>query len=239
MIPAIKRGDILIIDDEDDVGRLLRYNLKTEGFNVHNCARVDEVNRQDLQQMRLVIVSAVGHNASGIDLIKDIRSDTRLSNVAIILCSNPEGEEFIVKAFEYGIDDYLVKPYSLREMLARINAVLRRFPNHPPVIRNKVIEEITLHNLDLKLDITNRKLTKGNSVVPLTKTEYAILEFLVKHPNNFYTRDKIFEELWDGDSKVNVRIVDTNISRLRKKLGETSKCLLNRYGLGYAFFDKE
>lgn len=237
MEQAGNRGHILIIDDEDDIGRLLRYNLKTEGFEVHTYSSVKEINMQDLQQMRIVIVNGMEQEITGIDLINMMKANPKLENIPVILCTFPIGEEFIVHAFDIGVDDFISKPYSLREMLARINAVLRRYPNVVTAPRNKVVEGITIKHLNMHIDTTNHKVVIAGTTLPLTKTEYTIFEYLVKNANNFYTRDQIFEEVWKYDSTVNVRIVDTNISRLRKKLGDASKALINRYGLGYAFMD--
>lgn len=236
MKPTGQRGIILIIDDEDDASRLLRYNLKTEGFEVQINSSVKEIDMRELEHMRMVIVNGMNHEITGLDLINIMKSNPRLEKIPIILCAYSEGEEFIVNAFDLGFDDFVSKPYSQREMLARINAVLRRYPEVERP-RPKVIEGITIKRLNMHIDTTNHKVVLSGATLPLTKTEYSIFEYLVKNANNFYTRDQIFGEIWKDDSSVNVRIVDTNISRLRKKLGDASKSLINRYGMGYAFMD--
>lgn len=234
----VQRGNIVIVDEEDDIGRLLRYNLKTEGFEVHIYSSVKDVYVRDLDQMRMAIINGMSQGAAGIDLIRVMKRDPKLENIPIIMCAVPLGDNYVTEAFDLGIDDLVYKPYSLREMLARINAVLRRYPYTMPANTTKPLEGITIKNLEIHIDTTNHKVIHQNNVLPLTKTEYSILEYLVRNANNFYTRNQIFSEVWKNDSTVNVRIVDTNISRLRKKLGEASKCLVNRYGLGYAFVDK-
>lgn len=234
----VQRGNILIVDEEDDISRLLRYNLKTEGFEVHIYSSVKDVCVHDLDQMRMAIINGINQGPAGMELIKEMKNDPRLEHIPVILCALPIGDSFVTEAFDLGIDDLVYKPYSLREMLARINAVLRRYPYTMPTHATKPLEGITIKNLGIYIDTTNHKVVHQNNVLPLTKTEYSILEYLVRNANNFFTRNQIFSEVWKDDSTVNVRIVDTNISRLRKKLGEASKYLVNRYGLGYAFVDK-
>lgn len=240
MKAAGTRGNILIIDDEDEVGKLLRYNLKSEGYNVHVFTSIDELDRSTLSQMRMLIVNAMTHDYTGLDLLSELKSNPATEKIPFILCCVPDNEELILDAFGLGVDDFVKKPYSLREMHARINAVLRRYPYETPKEQDEDNDtnSPSLPHHDLHLDTTNRAALHLGNIIPLTKTEYAILEFLIKNIGNFYTRDQIFAEIWKDDSSVNVRIVDTNISRLRKKLGDASKYIINRYGMGYAFIGK-
>lgn len=240
MKAAGNRGNILIIDDEDEVGKLLRYNLKSEGYNVHVFTTIDELDRSTLSQMRMLIVDAMTHDYTGLDLLTELKSNPATEKIPFILCCVPDNEELILDAFGLGVDDFVKKPYSLREMHARINAVLRRYPNvdTSDEAEDKENNSLTLHHHNLQIDTANRVVLHLGNIIQLTKTEYAILEFLIKNIGNFYTREQIFAEIWKDDSSVNIRIVDTNISRLRKKLGEASKCIINRYGMGYAFMGK-
>ena len=241
MISAGTCGNILIIDDNDEAGKMLRQNLTTEGFNVHTFDTIGEVDRSMLTHMRMVIVNAMTHDFTGLDLLTELKSNPDTKRIPIMICCMPENEEVILDAFELGVDDFVKKPYSQREMRARIHAVLRRYPFEQPsdeeLSEDEDSDKIHLRHLDLKIDTTNRVVQYLGNHLPLTKTEYSIFEFLIKNSEKFYTRDQIFAEIWKDDSSVNVRIVDTNISRLRKKLGEASKCLINRYGLGYAFLE--
>lgn len=239
MKPQTQRGNILIVDVEDDIGRLLRYNLRTEGYEVHTYPSVEDIYGQDLEHMRMVVINGEERETAAFDFIRTMKRNPKHEDIPVLLCAPPSDDEYIIKVFDLGIDDLVYKPYSLREMLARINAVLRRYPYRMPVSQPKVIEGITIRHLGIRIDTTNHKVECDGSVLPLTKTEYSIFEYLVKNANNFYTRNQIFSEVWKDDSTVNVRIVDTNISRLRKKLGDASKSLVNRYGLGYAFVDKK
>lgn len=221
---------------------MLRYNLKTEGYNVHTHTTIDELDRSTLTQMRMLIVNAMNHKFTGMDLLTEMKADPATEKIPFILCCVPENEEMILDAFGLGVDDFVKKPYSLREMHARINAVLRRYPYEAPDEQGEIDGDtdsgMIFRQLDLQVDTANRVVLHFGKIIPLTKTEYAIFEFLMRHADNFYNRDQIFSEIWKDDSSVNVRIVDTNISRLRKKLGDASKCIINRYGLGYAFVGK-
>lgn len=242
MLLEATRGNILIIDDDDDLGKMLRLNLKAEGFNVHKFHSINEVDRSILTQMRMVIVNAMTHEFTGLDFLAELKSKPLTEKIPIMICCVPENEEVILDAFELGVDDFVKKPYSLREMHARINAVLRRYPFVQPAESEESTEEesseINIGHLQLLINTSSRVVEYQGNPLPLTKTEYSIFEFLIKNSENFFTRDQIFAEIWKDDSSVNVRIVDTNISRLRKKLGDAAKCLINRYGLGYAFMEK-
>lgn len=203
---------------------------------MHTFDTIAEVDRSILTQMRMVIVNAMNHEFTGLDFLTELKSNPATEKIPIMICCAPENEEVILDAFELGVDDFVKKPYSLREMHARINAVLRRYPYEMPAEDIEVeSDHIHLQHLDMRINTTDRVVEYLGNQIPLTKTEYSIFEFLLKNSENFYTRDQIFAEIWKDDSSVNVRIVDTNISRLRKKLGDASKCLINRYGLGYAF----
>lgn len=239
MISTGKQGKILIIDSDDNIIKLLRYNLCTEGFSVGFSHEAYTVHTEDLKDTRLVIVDAMEQNFSGLDFIGAIRKNHDLNKMPIILCAEPQAEDLAITALNNGADDFVVKPFSLRELLARVNALLRRYPLTPAASNTpRVSDEINIHRLNLRIDTSNRRVIKSGEVLPLTKTEFAILVFLIKNSNNFYTRDQIFEEIWSNDKKANPRIVDTNISRIRKKLGDASSIIINRYGLGYSFTDK-
>lgn len=145
-------------------------------------------------------------------------------------------EDLIIDAFDNGAEDFVSKPFSLRELIARIKAILRRHPMK--TVEPKVSKELTFPEMQMAIDTENQKVTVAGALLPLTKTEYSILLFLVQNSNSFFTRVDICNAVWKDEEMSNVRIVDTNISRLRKKMGDSGKYIINRYGMGYAFVDK-
>lgn len=229
-------GKILLVDDETNITDLLNYNLTSEGFSVSVVPNAKDVDLDKIYDCRLVIVDAMAQEPSGITLSEIIKKNPDTSGIPIIVCTSHDSEDVIIDAFDNGAEDFVSKPFSLRELIARIHAILRRHPQKaaaPPAHK-----EISLPHLGIVIDPDNRKVTIDGELVALSKTEYAILLFLINNRNSFFTRVDICNEVWKEDASSNVRIVDTNISRLRKKMGESGKCIINRYGMGYAFVDK-
>lgn len=234
-------GKIMLIDDDIVIADLLKVNLSSEGFvlEVHQIAA--DVTPQQCADARMVIIDAMSQPYNGLEFTRDLKSSDEAVDVPVIICSAGFGEDDIVDAFDAGADDYVTKPFSLRELIARAKAVLRRHPMKTqkqaavPASNDQVIE---VPHLKLRIDTTTQQVVEDGIIVPLTKTEYAILIHLLRHQNSFFSRKDICSEVWRDEPNSNDRIVDTNISRLRKKLGESGKYIINRYGMGYAFVDK-
>lgn len=231
-------GKILIVDDDKNIAELLRYNLTSEGYSVDIESNSSRVVLGNIPEYRLVIVDAMRQSPSGIELCNEIKTNELTESVPVIICAVPLSEDDIIRAFDYGTDDYIIKPFSLREFIARIKAVLRRYPMQANTQRKAANKEISANGIDLIINAETQKVLAKGEIVALTKTEFAILLLLFKHLNSFFTREEICSNVWSNDTSGNVRIVDTNISRLRKKLGEVGKHIINRYGMGYAFVEK-
>lgn len=230
-------GKILIVDDDQNIADFLRYNLTSEGFSVMTVSHAKDVDFSEAALCRLAIIDAMDQQYTGIDLSCDLKSNASTANLPIIIYTERDGEDTIINAFDNGAEDVVMKPFSLRELIARIKAILRR---HPMAVapQPKADVDIQIPELNLSIDRANQKVSVSDTVIPLTKTEYAILIFLINNRNSFFTRIDICNEVWKEEASSNIRIVDTNISRLRKKLGESGKYIINRYGMGYAFVDK-
>lgn len=232
-------GSILIVDDDPNIADLLKFNLGSEGFAVDVVANAKDVDFNSLLDVRLIIADAFDQPYTGIDLLADLKSNKATAPIPVLIYTSSDNEDALLDAFDNGADDFLNKPFSLRELIARVKAILRRHPRRAAIDdKSKQQNSLTVPSLKLEIDTVSQRAIEDGIVVPLTKTEYAILTFLIKNQNSFFTRNEICTEVWKDEAGSNERIVDTNISRLRKKLGESGKYIINRYGLGYAFVDK-
>jgi len=220
-------GNILIIDNDTNITDLLQVNLRSEGYCVDIVDEARKVDFGQLGQTRLAIIDLMNCDYSGLELVSDLKSDPRTSHIGIILYSNIKSERIVIEALDAGADDYIVKPFSLREMLARVKAILRR--QAPKAASGSVLtfKELSVNQLTQTVKIDGQPLL-------LTKTEYAILLLLLRNQDTFVSRAEIHTNVWpEGKTDANKRIVDTNISRLRKKLGEIGNNIVNRTGHGY------
>ena len=220
-------GNILIVDDDANICELLQVNLRSEGYTVEVQSDAEKVDAKALRSVQLVIVDAMRQSYSGMDLIYDIKDNPTTEGIGIILYSSFRSERLIIDALDAGADDYVVKPFSLREMVARIKSVIRRHRWQPATASE-------LRFGPMVVDLQAKKVTIDDKPVALTKTEFAILSLLAKNVNSYVSRLEIHRSIWADDTAgINERIVDTNISRLRKKLGDAGSCIVNRSGLGY------
>ncbi len=227
------------MDDDSNIADLLKFNLGSEGFGVEVVPLAKDVKLDALLDVRIIIADAFDQPYNGIDLLSDLKANKATAPIPVLIYTSSDNEDALLDAFDNGADDFINKPFSLRELIARVKAILRRHPRRAAIDdKSKQQNTLTVPSLKLEIDTVSQRAIEDGIVVPLTKTEYAILTFLIKHQNSFFTRSEICREVWKDEAGSNERIVDTNISRLRKKLGESGKYIINRYGLGYAFVDK-
>lgn len=220
-------GHILVVDDDQNICDLLQINLRSEGYDVEIEHTADNVTPQRLEEVRLVIVDAMKQPFSGMDLVFEIKDNPRTEHIAVILYSDIKSERMTIDALDAGADDYIVKPFSLRELVARVKTVLRR---HSYVPRQGSL----LTFMTMTLDPLAQTVKIDGNMIQLTKTEYSILLLLMKNIDTYVSRMDILQTVWpDESASTNERIVDTNISRLRKKLGDLSSHIISRTGHGY------
>lgn len=221
-------GQILIVDSDDSIADLLKVNLGSEGYAIDRVLHAQEVDRTALGPVALIIADSMKEPYSGMDLVYDLKDDPDTEHVGIILYSTFSSERMVIDALDAGADDYIVKPFSLREMVARVKSVLRRRRATAPAGSSVITFE------NLTIDLQSKTARLDGEPLPLSRTEYAILVILLKSVNTYVSRIEIHRKVWNDQSAgANERIVDTNISRLRKKLGELGDRITNRSGLGY------
>lgn len=231
------RIKILVIDDEESICEILKYNLLKEGYDAECVGSAEEALTLDLSNYSLFIVDIMMERLSGFDFVKRLKNSVATENTPVIFCSALDDEDDKVMGLNIGADDYITKPFVISEVLARVRAVLRR--SHIAqqwaynVSRSTYEPDITFRNLRIN---RNEKICIINGeAVNLTKTEYDILLFFLTHRNRVYTREEIIKQVWSGDIMVTTRAIDTNITRLRKKLGEYGQNIVTRLGYGYGF----
>ena len=226
-----------MIDDEESICEILKFNLEKEGYEVDTAYSAEEALDRDLSGYSLFIVDIMMDRLSGFDFAKRIKNNDAIENTPIIFCSALSGEDDTVMGLNIGGDDYITKPFVISEVLARVRAVLRR--SHATkqwaynVSKSIYEPDITFKNLCIN---RNEKICYLNGeAVALTRTEIDILLFFLTHRNRIYSREEIIQQVWAGDVVVTNRTIDTNITRLRRKLGEYGNNIVTRLGFGYGF----
>lgn len=221
-------GKILIVDRDEHITALLRCNLRDEGYDIDVQPEAALALRSDLSDVRIVIIDAFGQHG-GLSALEELATSQRTAHIGVIVCSAGATPGEAITALDAGADDYIVKPFSLREIIARVRAVMRRRRPAMPQAGNS---ESALG--PLRIDFTTRTALLDGTPLSLTPTEYAILVMLLKNRPRHLTRQEIFRNIWKGpDAGNNERVVDTNISRLRRKLGDFGASIQNHSGSGY------
>lgn len=216
---------------------ILKFNLEKEGYEVDCAYSAEEALTLDLSSYSLMIVDIMMERLSGFDFAKRIRNNAVTENTPIIFCSALSGEDDTVMGLNIGADDYITKPFVISEVLARVRAVLRRSQatrqwNLTPT--TGIYEpDITFENL--RIDRNEKLCYLNGQEINLTKTEFDILLFLLQHRNRIYSREEIIRQVWSSDVVVTNRTIDTNIARLRKKVGVYGNNIVTRLGFGYGF----
>jgi DNA-binding response OmpR family regulator len=218
---------ILVVDDEPDLREILQCNLEAAGYDVDTASSAEEA----LQMMdpcpSPLLLDVMMGGMSGFALAKVLREERGLK-VPIIFLTAKDTEDDLLHGFSVGADDYISKPFSLQEVMARVKAVLRRAEV------TESAERPTSAEL-LQLDAERKVVRIGSAEIPLSKKEFGILNILTANPGKVFSREQILEEVWQGESYVLDRTVDVHIAHVRKKLGEMGNRIVNRQGHGYCF----
>lgn len=220
---------ILVVDDERTLCDVLKLNLELEGYKVDVTYSAEEAQRMPLSSYSLILLDVMMEEMTGIELTTIIRADERTRNVPIILCTAKDDENDIIDGFMCGADDYIKKPFSMKELVLRVKSVLRR-SSQPKESNEQKIKYKTL-----ELDLGKRECRIDGTDVSFTKKEFDILKMLLNTPDRIFSREEILDEVWDDDVYVVDRTIDVNINRLRKKMGVYGNNIITKQGYGYGF----
>jgi len=226
----MSKARILVVDDEEDLCEILQFNLESEGYEVETANSAEEALKKDLSTFHLLLLDVMMGEISGFKMAGMIRKNEKLANLPIIFITAKDTENDMLTGFNIGADDYISKPFSIREVTVRVKAILRRTLATEPTDK-----EYILQFENLKIDTTRKKVFLDEAPVDLTKKELEMLLLLVSHPGRVYSREDILNAVWSDDVYVLDRTIDVNITRLRKKLGEFGRHIVTRLGYGYCF----
>lgn len=224
---AMANYKILVVDDEEDLCEILKFNLEVEGYEVDTANSAEEALQMNLSEYNLLLLDVMMGEMNGFKMASLLRKNEKLKHIPIIFLTAKDTEDDKLMGFNIGADDYISKPFSIREVIARVKAVLRRSAE-------KETPEI-LQFESLHIDPVKKRAFIDQSELPLTKKEFEILSLLLSHPGQVFSREEILSKIWTDEVYVLDRTIDVNITRLRKKIGEYGKHIVTRLGYGYCF----
>ncbi len=230
---------ILVVDDEEDICEILAFNLRNAGYDVDTVNSAEDALFKMKNDYDLLLLDIMMEGISGLKLAQLLREDYN-NNTPIIFISALDTESDILNGFNRGGDDYIPKPFSIKQVLARVKAVLARYSNHLDDSvkyreQQRISDEKVYAIEGLKVDFENKRVFIDGEEVVLTKKENEILILLTKNIAKIFSREEILKEVWREESYVLERTVDVHIARLRKKLGKYGEMIINRSGYGYCF----
>ena len=221
---------ILVVDDEEDLCEILKFNLENEGYEVDTANSAEEALKMNISSYHLLLLDVMMGEISGFKMANLLKKDKKTAQVPIIFITAKDTENDTVTGFNLGADDYISKPFSLREVIARVKAVLRRTATSDT---EKAPEQLCYQSL--VIDITKKKVSIDGEEVPLTKKDFEILFLLLQNKGRVFSREDILSRIWSDEVYVLDRTIDVNITRLRKKIGTYGKRIVTRLGYGYCF----
>ena len=224
-----KKHKVLVVDDEQDLLEILKFNLETEGYEVQTATSAEEALGLDIQTFDLLLLDVMMGGMSGFAMARKLKDNPSTAKVPIIFLTARDTENDTVTGFNLGADDYISKPFSIREVMVRVRAVIRRTAEPQGAPSNVLAYQGIVMNMDLKT------VSVDGVDVPFTQTEFELLHLLLDERGRVFSRQELIDRVWPKDVLVLDRTVDVNITRLRKKIGRFSKCIVTRLGFGYYF----
>lgn len=220
---------ILVVDDEEDLCEILQFNLENEGYTVDVAYSAEEALKLDIKNYNLLLLDVMMGEISGFRMARMLREDSKTAKTPIVFLTAKDTENDRLTGFALGADDYINKPFSIREVAARIKAIFRRIETAEPVVNSDIVFE------NLEMSLSNKKVLVDKVEVSFTKKEFEILRLFLENRNRVFTREEILSRVWSDEDGVLNRTIDVNITRLRKKIGMYEKHLVTRLGYGYCF----
>lgn len=224
----------MVVDDEESLCEILKFNLEKEGYEVLTANSAEEVLARDISGLDLMILDVMMGELSGFNLAAILRKRPETETLPIIFCSALDGESDKIKGLDIGADDYISKPFSVAEVMARVRSVLRRSA-HRIESREEVTDESIIGFEGLMVNTSNKRCTIDGAEVSLTRKEFDILVLLLQNRNTILSREQIMKRVWSNEVVVLDRTIDVNITRMRKKLGRYGNYITTRTGYGYGF----
>lgn len=235
---------ILVVDDEEDLCEILQYNLEKAGYLVDVAYSAEEALKGDLTKYRLFLLDVMMGAISGFKLGAMIKANDATKATPIIYLTAKDTETDKLRGFDIGADDYISKPFSINEVLARVKAVLKRTavaatPQNTVEESKEDAKPLDILSFEkLIINMSNKTVTVNGQEASLTKKEFELLSLLLSKPDTVFSREQLIESIWKGDAEMSDRTIDVNITRLRKKIEPYNKNLITRQGYGYYFSTK-
>ena len=224
-----QKHKILVVDDEQGGLEILKFNLETEGYEVATATSAEEALHLDLSDFNLLLLDVMMGGMSGFAMARKLKDNPSTAAIPIIFLTARDTENDTLTGFSLGADDYISKPFSIREVLVRVRAVLRRTADPSTQQSN------TLRYQGIEMNLDKKTVSIEGEDIPFTKTEFELLHLLLDERGRVFSRQELIDRVWPKDVLVLDRTVDVNITRLRKKIGPYAKCIVTRLGFGYYF----
>lgn len=228
---------ILIVDDEETLCEVLKINLENEGYDVDTAFSAEQALGYNLKEYSLILLDIMMGEVSGIKMAKMLKADVATADIPIIFCTARDSEDDMVMGLNLGADDYIMKPYTVRNVIARVKSVLRRAANHKNISSAPTEKSNRLVVEGLCLDLEFKRCTVDGEEVRLARKEFELLAYLIKHRGKICSREQILSRVWSDEVVVLDRTIDVNITRLRSKIGAYGSYIVTRSGFGYGFRD--
>ena len=228
-----KPARILVVDDEETLCEALRFNLEAEGYGCDTALSAEEALALNLPDYDLVLLDIMMGDISGIQMANIMKSNERTARIPIIFCTAKDSDDDMIRGLDLGADDYITKPYSVRNVMARVRSVLRRAGAGPAAPKAEAADTLRFQGVEIQ---PSRKVCLVDGAeVKMPRKEFEILCMLVANPGQVFSREELLKRIWPEKTVVLARVVDVNVTRLRSKLGPYGCHIVTRSGYGYVF----
>ena len=219
---------ILIVEDDETLSELLQFNLEIEGYKADVAHSAEQALTYELAQYNLILLDVMMGEMSGFAFAKQLKGNPETAEIPIIFCTARDNEDDMIRGLAIGADDYIYKPYTVRNVIARVEAVLRRTSRNEPAAESNIVSY-----KGIELDRRMKRCCVDGKPVSLVKKEYEILELMLTNRGRIFSREEMLQKVWKGEVVVLERTIDVNITRLRHKLAPYGACIVTRPGYGY------